>query len=89
MDIDSNDSITFYYRGRVLYFLSRNEEALASYNKSIEINPNYADANNGKGNVLKALNRKKEALACFNKVLQIDPNNEYALNRRRILLNKN
>ena len=50
------------------------DEALAAYNKAIELDPNYAVAWNSKGGLLFNLVRYDEALVAFKKVNELDPN---------------
>lgn len=49
------------------------EEALITYNRAIELDPNYSEALNNKGNLLKALGRFSEALDAFDHVIKINP----------------
>ncbi|MBA2268751.1 MAG: tetratricopeptide repeat protein, partial [Nitrosopumilus sp.] len=53
-----------------------NQEAIACYDKAIEINPQYADAYNNKGLSLYYLGDYQEAIACYDKAIEINP--EYA-----------
>ncbi|MBL8146328.1 MAG: tetratricopeptide repeat protein, partial [Anaerolineae bacterium] len=43
--------------------LQRVDEALADYDRAIDLNPEYAEAYNNRGNVYAALRRYDEALA--------------------------
>ena len=49
------------------------DEALASFERAIEIKPDYVDALSNLGNALKDLNRLDEALASYNQAIQINP----------------
>jgi predicted O-linked N-acetylglucosamine transferase (SPINDLY family)/ADP-heptose:LPS heptosyltransferase len=49
------------------------QEALASYEQAININPNYARAYSNRGNVLRALERFDDALVSYNRALQLKP----------------
>ncbi len=51
----------------------RLDEALGHYRKSLEINPNDADAVNSLGVILARLGRFDEAVACYRKSQQIQP----------------
>lgn len=53
--------------------LGRLDEALACYDKAIEINPKDEKAWVDKGLALYDLGRNEEALACFDKVIEINP----------------
>ena len=53
--------------------LGRDEEAVACFDKAIEINPKDEKAWVDKGLALYDLGRNEEALACFDKVIEINP----------------
>ncbi|MBD2166808.1 tetratricopeptide repeat protein [Calothrix membranacea FACHB-236] len=61
-----------------MWKLGRNQEALESYNKAIELNPKYKTAWNGRGNALWNLGRNQEALESYNKEIEINSNYENA-----------
>ena len=66
--------------------LGRKEEALASYDKALEINPENDKAYFNRGIVLDDLGRKEEALASYDKALEINPDKEEAYyNRGNVL----
>jgi tetratricopeptide (TPR) repeat protein len=46
-------------------------EALAAFNKALELNPNYQRAWFNKGNVLASLGKPEDALAAFDKATEI------------------
>jgi predicted negative regulator of RcsB-dependent stress response len=48
----------------------------------LKIDPNHADAWNGKGNALEDLNRYDEAITCYDRALKIDPNHADAWNNK-------
>jgi tetratricopeptide (TPR) repeat protein len=50
------------------------EEAMAQYQKALEINPNYTDAHNNLGNALFRNGQLGEAMAQYEKSLEINPN---------------
>ena len=62
------------------------EEALAAFDKAIEMNPQYADAWNNKGVALDGLERYEEALKDFEKAIEIDPNFADARNNKGVAL---
>ena len=62
--------------------MGRDEEALVSYDKAIEIQPDYCFAWEIRGLVLFALRRFEEALASENKAIEIEPNNSLAWTNR-------
>lgn len=55
----------------------RYEEAVAVFDKAIEIDPEYAYAWSNKGNVLSDMGKYDEAIAAFDRAIEIDP--EYAV----------
>ena len=61
-------------KGEALAQLKRYQEAIESYNKTIELNPNDSDAYLNKGNALDDIKRYKEAIDCYNKVIELKPN---------------
>ena len=44
-----------------------------SYTRAAELNPDDANAWNGKGIVLGSLDREEEALLCFDKAVEMNP----------------
>ena len=66
--------------------LKRLDEALASYDAALKINPNYADAYSNRGNVLKDLNRLDEALVSYDAALKINPNHADAYWNKSLIL---
>ena len=53
--------------------LRRYDEAVTSYNRTIELKPSYADAHNNLGNILKELDKYEEAIASYNKAIELKP----------------
>ena len=73
-------------RGLVLGNLGRHEEALESFDRAIELDPNDALAWLSRGAALGNLGRHQEALESFDKAIELDPNNALAwFNRGRAL----
>lgn len=64
----NNIAISLLRKGRV-------EEAIAHYNKALELNPNYGEAHYNLANSLLLLGRVEEAIAHYEKALEINPNN--------------
>ncbi|MBA7712318.1 hypothetical protein ES703_121292 [subsurface metagenome] len=58
--------------------LGRDEEALESYDKAIEINPDYELAWYNRGVSLEQLDRDEEALESYDRVIKINPENDLA-----------
>jgi tetratricopeptide (TPR) repeat protein len=69
-----------------LYYLGNNQEAIACYDKAIEINPYYADAFYNKGMALSATSKFAEAIFSYEKTLEIDSDNVKALNGKSWIL---
>jgi len=61
--------MAYHNMGRVLDDLGKTKEAVASYKKSIEINPEYVTAYNNMGVVLTKLGRNKEAVSIYKKTI--------------------
>ena len=62
------------------------EEAIVSYDKAVQINPDYSTAWFNRGYALMNLGRDEEALASFDKALQIEPDYYQAWNNRGVVL---
>jgi len=58
--------------------LKRYEEALATFEQAIRLDPNYSYAYYYKGNALNDLNRYEEAVQAFEQAIHLDPNYFYA-----------
>jgi tetratricopeptide (TPR) repeat protein len=74
-----------YNRGVASLRLNRLDEALADFNKTIELNPKDPDAWNNRGLVYNRLGRTQEALSDFNKALELDDLNGQAYNNRGLV----
>jgi tetratricopeptide (TPR) repeat protein len=64
----------FNAQGNTLSIDGRYQEALAAYDKAIQLQPEYVDAWLGRGNSLQALMRYQEALAAYDKLIQLGNN---------------
>lgn len=62
-------------QGYALWCEERYEEALASYEKALQMNPELVNAWSGKGKTLDRLKRYEEALDLYDKVIQLNPDN--------------
>jgi Flp pilus assembly protein TadD len=58
------------------------EEAIASYDKALEIKPDFHEAWNNRGIALGNLGRWEEAIASLDKALEIKPDLHEAWNNR-------
>lgn len=63
----------YQMRGVCYYFLKLNEKALADFEKSISINPNYAEPYHGRANIFSEEGKNEKALADYSKALQLKP----------------
>src|SRR5262249_40966621 len=70
----------FNDRGNALRELRRIEAALASYDKAIALEPDYANGFYNRGVALQDLNRFDEALKTYEKALAIKPDHKSAFN---------
>jgi tetratricopeptide (TPR) repeat protein len=68
-----NNPRAWYGKGIILNMQGYPSEAISCYDKTLEIDPLYADAWNNKGIILNSLGRSLEAMACFDKTLEINP----------------
>jgi len=67
--------------------LNRYEEAIASYDRVIAINPNSDDAWVGRGNALDDSGKPQEALAAYDRAIALNPNSEWAWYNRGVIPN--
>ncbi|MGL5080621.1 MAG: tetratricopeptide repeat protein [Microcoleaceae cyanobacterium] len=77
---------SFRYWGYALWNLGRYEKVIASFDKALEIRPDFYVAWNNRGNALWDLGRYEEAIASFDKALEIRPDFYVAWNLRGIAL---
>ncbi len=64
----------FYYHMGAAYLKKREfDQAISLFNKSLEINPKYAEAYETRGMVYSSREQYDEAIADFNRALEIDP----------------
>lgn len=60
-------------QGTALYYEHRYDDAVASYDKAIEIKPDYCEVWNNRGIALNELQRYTEAIVSYDKALEINP----------------
>ncbi|MBE9099313.1 tetratricopeptide repeat protein [filamentous cyanobacterium LEGE 07170] len=85
-DLEFSSGLFLWRIGTTFSALGCKEEAIANYDKAIEINPNDHLAWTARGIALSALGRKEEAIANYDKAIEIDPDFHYAWNNRGITL---
>ena len=69
----------YYIYGNILKSLKKYSEASTSFEKAIELNPNFSEAFNNLGNVKKSLNEPDKAIECFKMAIKLKDNNIEAL----------
>ena len=87
IEIDDTDADVWNERATVLNMLGKSEEALYSYDKSLELClDNDKDSNTwaSKGNTLLGLQRYEEAIECYNNALKLNENNPIVLNNKGV-----
>ena len=78
----------YYDQGRELKDSEKYNEAIAAYDKAIELDPDYTYAWYSRGISLDDLERYEEAIASYDKALELDPDYTYAWYNRGISLGK-
>ena len=69
-------------RGETYRLTGRYEEALADFDRAIELDPDYAWAIANRGEAYEALGRYEEALADFDRAMEFDPDLDWAIASR-------
>jgi len=67
------DAETWKKKGRLLTASRRHREAIACFDKVLELTPEDAQAWGGKGANLHDLGKPEEAIVCYDRALEIDP----------------
>jgi tetratricopeptide (TPR) repeat protein len=75
-------STVFFEVANSYISLKKYEEAIAAYDKALQIKPDFHEAWNNRGNALDDLGRCEEAIASHHKALQIKPDFHEAWNNR-------
>lgn len=70
------------YRGNELKDLGKYEEAILSYDRALEIDPDYHEAWVNRGNALVNLREYEKAIASYDRAIEINPNDFYVWNSR-------
>jgi tetratricopeptide (TPR) repeat protein len=76
----------FFEKATILSSRQSYEDAIRSYDKAVEFNPDYCQALHNRGNRLLKLNRNEEAIASFDKVIELKPDCHQAWNGRGLAL---
>ena len=69
----------YYTYGNILKNLKKYSKAAVSFEKAIELNPNFSEAYNNLGNTKKFLNQPDQAIECFKRAIELNENNLEAL----------
>ena len=72
--------------GNALYRLERYEDAIASYDKALEVKPDNHEAWYNRGVALSALGRNDDAITSYDKALEVKPDKHEAWNNRGVAL---
>jgi tetratricopeptide (TPR) repeat protein len=62
------------------------QEAIAAFDKAIELDPKHSTPYNNKGSVLNKLGKYEEAIAAYDKAIELDPKNAFAYNNKGVVL---
>jgi tetratricopeptide (TPR) repeat protein len=74
----------YYNRGLAYYNQQKYAQAIADYNKAIELDPNDADAYYNRGIAYADQQEYAQAIADYNKAIELDPKYAYAYYNRGI-----
>ncbi len=84
--LNNKNALELYNQGNTLIQLQRYEEALAIYEKAIDIKPDYSQALYGQGKALFQLKKYQKSLIAYDKAIQIQPNYLEAWRNRGFVL---
>src|SRR5204863_220649 len=79
-------ALSHFNLGNALFELKHHEEALASYDRAIAIQPDFVQALSNRGNALFELKRHEEALASYDRAIAIRPDFAEAYHGRGTVL---
>jgi tetratricopeptide (TPR) repeat protein len=69
-------------RGALSASMGRLEQALANYNRAVELNPDSAEVYNNRGIAHRLMGQSNEALADYDRAIELNPNFAEAFNNR-------
>lgn len=84
--LDSKNPELILSQGLLFSERCRYHDALASYNKAIELKPDYAEAWNNRGVALGHLKRYEEAFLSYQRSIELMPNNAEVWSNRGVML---
>jgi tetratricopeptide (TPR) repeat protein len=86
-DDEFSSGLYLWKLGNRFYGYRNYESAIASYDKAIEVKPDYHEAWSNRGNSLSNLGRYEEAIASYDKAIEVKPDCHEAWNNRGFSLN--
>ncbi len=78
----SKESLEHLVTGNTLYSMGKYEEAIDSFDKSLQTDPGNATVWNNKGLALTRSGKFDDAVICYDKAIQIDPNDYVFFNNK-------
>ncbi|MDB9477290.1 serine/threonine-protein kinase, partial [Dolichospermum circinale CS-537/03] len=84
--LQNKSSEDWFTEGNQLFDLQKYEEAIASFDKAIAIQPNNPNFWNDRGNALGRLEKYKEAITSYDKAIAIQPNYYESWSKRGLAL---
>jgi len=94
LSLDATDAEAWYEAGRIEYTLNYFRPALESFERSLQLDPASAKAENNLGLTLEALNRVDDSIAAYRKALAMQagsshPSEQPMLNLATVLIDRN
>lgn len=74
LEHDKNNALTHYYLGAALAMAARPEQAIASYQHAVTLDPALPGAHIGLGHVLKTLGDQEGGVAAYRRAIELRPN---------------
>lgn len=72
--VASQENFVFYYEGVRFLDEGNNEKALAAFDRSTQVKPDFAEGWHAKGNVFASLGRYQEAISSYDQAIKYDSN---------------
>src|SRR3972149_6953418 len=85
---DTLSAADWFKKGRQYWLNKEYDSAIEAFTSAIALNPNDADAYNGRGVAYNDKGQYDRAIEDYNKAIQLDPNYAYAYNNRGNAYNK-